>query len=92
MGNQHECVLRGSLAALRQTIASQHTLVLVTHKPVLLGLVNRLIVLAPNGIMLDGPRDAVLEKLRQGAQQVAQAHGMRVVKPAPAGPVEERAV
>ncbi|TXG95481.1 MAG: ATP-binding cassette domain-containing protein [Rhodocyclaceae bacterium] len=81
-----------SLAALRQTIASQHTLVLVTHKPVLLGLVNRLIVLAPNGIMLDGPRDAVLEKLRQGAQQVAQAHGMRVVKPAPAGPVEERAV
>ena len=81
-----------SLAVLRQAIASPHTLVLVTHKPVLLGLVNRLIVLAPNGIMLDGPRDAVLEKLQQGAQRAAQAHGMRVVKPAPAEAVEERAV
>ena len=81
-----------SLAALRQAIASEHTLVLVTHKPVLLGLVNRLIVLAPNGIVLDGPRDAVLEKLRQGAQRAAQAQGVRVVKQAPANPVEERTV
>lgn len=81
-----------SLAALRQAVVSEHTLVLVTHKPVLLGLVNRLVVLAPNGIMLDGPRDAVLEKLRQGAMQVAKAQGMSVVKPASTSSVEERAV
>lgn len=81
-----------SLAALRQAVAAEHTLVLVTHKPVLIGLVNRLIVLAPNGIMLDGPRDVVLEKLRQGAQQAAQTQGIRVVKPATTDTVEERAV
>ncbi len=55
-----------SLAALRQTIAADHTLILVTHKPVLLGLVDRLIVLLPGGGVMDGPKDAVLERLRQG--------------------------
>lgn len=70
-----------SLAALRDAITSKNTLVLVTHKPVLLQLVTRLIVLTPSGIILDGPRDAVLEKLRQGAQRATQATEMRVVSP-----------
>ncbi|MGA9046831.1 ATP-binding cassette domain-containing protein [Sulfuricurvum sp.] len=39
------------------------TLILVTHKPALLRLVNRLIVMTPQGIAIDGPRDAVLQKL-----------------------------
>lgn len=48
------------------------TLILVTHKPALLRLVNRLIVMTPQGIAIDGPRDAVLQKLstpQQPAQQ-----------------------
>jgi ATP-binding cassette subfamily C protein LapB len=55
-------VLRG----LKQTIAPEKTLVLVTHKPVLLNLVERLIILTPAGIAMDGPRDAVLARLRGG--------------------------
>lgn len=74
-----------TLVALSQSVKPSQTLILATHKPALLGLVNRLIVLAPNGILLDGPRDAVLEKLRQGGTQSAQPmqqQGIRVVKPA----------
>jgi ATP-binding cassette subfamily C protein LapB len=54
------------LAALGRAIAPEHTLVLVTHKPALLNLVNRLIILAPAGIVMDGPRDEILKKLHEG--------------------------
>ncbi len=57
-----------SLAALRAAIAPAHTLVLVTHKPALIAMAERLILLAPNGIVMDGPRDAVLNQLRQTVQ------------------------
>ena len=56
------------LSVLKKTITPAQTLVLVTHKPVLLGLVNRLIILTPAGIIMDGPRDAVLTKLQQNSQ------------------------
>lgn len=39
------------------------TLVLVTHKPQLLGMVQRLVVLSRQHILFDGPRDAVLQQL-----------------------------
>jgi ATP-binding cassette subfamily C protein LapB len=42
---------------------SGRTLVLVTHKPALLAMVTRVIVLEAGTIALDGPRDAVLQKL-----------------------------
>ncbi len=48
------------------------TLVLVTHKPSLLRLVSRLIVMTPQGIAMDGPRDAVLQKLSTPQQPVQQ--------------------
>lgn len=48
------------------------TLILVTHKPQLLGLVQRVMVLANQQVMLDGPRDQVLQHLR-GAPPVATA-------------------
>ncbi|TXT24294.1 MAG: ATP-binding cassette subfamily C bacterial LapB [Gallionellaceae bacterium] len=60
-----EATEQRSLAALRQAIRPEQTLVLVTHKPVLLGLVERLIVLLPGGGVMDGPKDAVLDRLRQ---------------------------
>lgn len=88
--NMDEASEQRSLTALQQAMAAQHTLVLVTHKPALLGLVERLIVLAPNGVLLDGPRDVVLEKLRLGALRAAQAQELRAVGAA-AGPLQESA-
>ncbi|MCX6072813.1 MAG: ATP-binding cassette domain-containing protein [Campylobacterales bacterium] len=48
------------------------TLILVTHKPSLLRLVSRLIVMTPQGIAMDGPRDTVLQKLSTPQQPVQQ--------------------
>lgn len=48
---------------LSTLIRPTDTLILVTHKPALLRLINRLIVMTPQGIAIDGPRDAVLQKL-----------------------------
>lgn len=70
--------------ALRQAIAPGQTLVLVTHKPFLLGMVDRLVILTPAGIFMDGPRDAVLEKLKQNAQALQQkAQAARAARPEP---------
>jgi ATP-binding cassette, subfamily C, bacterial LapB len=56
------------IAALGRAIAPGDTLVLVTHKPALLSLVNRLVILTPNGIIMDGPRDEVLRRLQERNQ------------------------
>ncbi|MDI9335965.1 MAG: ATP-binding cassette domain-containing protein [Gammaproteobacteria bacterium] len=70
-----------ALQLLSKLVRPEHTLVLVTHKPLLLNLVTRLIVLTHEGIVLDGPRDEVLRTIReqhqkqqeQQAQQAQQA-------------------
>ena len=41
------------------------TLVLITHRMSLLAIVDRLIVMDGGRIMLDGPRDAVLARLKE---------------------------
>ena len=67
---EHRC-----LNLLRDTIKPENTLVLVTHKPILLSMVNRLIVVKGHQIIIDGPRDAVIEKLKESAipaRQVSQ--------------------
>jgi len=66
--NMDEGTERNILAALHQQITADKTLILVTHKPALLGLVNRIIVMTPQGIVMDGPRDAVLQQLKPTAQ------------------------
>ena len=58
------------IGALKQTLQPDDTLVLVTHKPEMLQLVDRLIVIAKQQILMDGPRDAVLARL-QSAQKGA---------------------
>ncbi|WP_312262213.1 ATP-binding cassette domain-containing protein [Limnohabitans sp.] len=63
---------RACLQALAQEAQKGKTLVIVTHKPSVFPLVQRIIVVAGNRIVLDGPRDQVLESIRQhngGAQQ-----------------------
>ncbi|OUS39559.1 ABC transporter ['Osedax' symbiont bacterium Rs2_46_30_T18] len=53
------------IAALGQKISSDDTLVLVTHKPEMLELVDRIIVVANQQIVMDGPKALVLEKMQQ---------------------------
>ncbi len=50
-------------ARLRAAMPRQ-TLLLVTHKPALLSLVDRLVVLEHGRVLLDGPREQTLEELR----------------------------
>lgn len=52
--------------AMKETLKPDDTLVLVTHKPEMLQLVERVIVIARQQIMLDGSRDAVLARLQAG--------------------------
>ncbi len=80
---------RRIIGALRENLdARPHsTLVLVTHKPHLLALVGRLIVLGNGKIMLDGPRDQVLKKMQEMAGQVKKAD-----TPQPLRPVQKEGV
>ncbi|MFR0653094.1 type I secretion system permease/ATPase [Pantoea sp. SIMBA_079] len=50
------------------------TLVLVTHRPALLGLVDRIIVMKNGEIVADGPRDAILQRSTP-QPEVADEHG-----------------
>jgi ATP-binding cassette subfamily C protein LapB len=51
--------------ALKQYIKQDDTLVLITHKPEMLSLVDRVVVIVDHKIMLDGPKDPVLKKLQE---------------------------
>jgi len=59
-------------AALKQNIKQYDTLVLITHKPEMLSLVDRVIVVVDNKVMLDGPKEPVLKKLQEKTQQAVQ--------------------
>jgi ATP-binding cassette, subfamily C, bacterial LapB len=48
---------------LKNRISPEHTMVLVTHKPSLIPLADRIIVMAQHTVLLDGPRDVVLQEL-----------------------------
>lgn len=54
--------------SLRTRMTPERTLVLVTHRMQLLTLTDRLIVMAGGKIMLDGPTNQVLAKLRENSQ------------------------
>jgi len=56
---------RQCMAVLAEEAKAGKTLVIVTHKPSTLALVSRIIVVAGSSIVLDGPRDAVLQQLQQ---------------------------
>ncbi|MBJ7254186.1 MAG: ATP-binding cassette domain-containing protein [Sphingomonadaceae bacterium] len=69
-GTEERCLM-----ALKRHVRSGQTLVVVTHKARLLDLVDRLVVLTPQGIALDGPKDKVLDALRQRAAAAQQQQG-----------------
>jgi ATP-binding cassette subfamily C protein LapB len=56
---------------LFKELAPDSVLVIVTHKPAFLPLVQRVVVVDRGRIVLDGPRDQVLERLRAAATQAA---------------------
>ena len=62
---------RQCMAVLAEEANAGKTMVIVTHKPGTLALVNRIIVVAGRAIVLDGPRDAVLQQLQQRSQPQA---------------------
>ena len=59
MDTQTEDMLINRLGAA----TGEKTLIVITHRPQLLKLVNRIIVLENGAIVLDGPRDAVIKQL-----------------------------
>jgi ATP-binding cassette subfamily C protein LapB len=59
------------MAVLAEEANAGKTMVIVTHKPGTLALVNRIIVVAGSAIVMDGPRDAVLQQLQQRSQPQA---------------------
>jgi ATP-binding cassette subfamily C protein LapB len=61
------------LVTLSASLSPQSTLILVTHKPELLRLVNRVIVVGKNQILMDGPRDEILNRLKNVPTSVEQA-------------------
>lgn len=70
--------------------ARERTLLVATHRPAVLRLVSRIIVIDNGQVVMDGPRDAVLQRLNAGgAPQAGPAHGPQ----APAGqPAKVRVV
>ncbi|MGP1613896.1 MAG: ATP-binding cassette domain-containing protein, partial [Pollutimonas bauzanensis] len=62
MDNQSEAALKRRL----KDASAGKTMVLVTHRTALLELVDRLIVIDNGRVMADGPKDQVVEALRNG--------------------------
>jgi ATP-binding cassette subfamily C protein LapB len=54
---------RRCLQVLAQEAQAGKTMVIVTHKPALLPLCTRIVVVVGHHVVLDGPRDAVLQQL-----------------------------
>ena len=65
--NMDDRTERQLLDVIEKQLETDHTLIIVTHKPALLRLVNRIIVLTPQGIVMDGPKAEVLQKLSPSA-------------------------
>lgn len=61
--NMDDSTEKRIIEVLRSSISKEETLVLVTHKPALLQLVERIIIMTPQGIVMDGPKERVLNRL-----------------------------
>lgn len=57
------------LKVLKENIKEEQTMIIVTHKPSLLSLVDRIIVLTPQGIAIDNTKDIVLQTLAMAKQK-----------------------
>ena len=69
MDNSTEALFRKRLTQ----ILPEKTLILITHRSSLLGLVDRLVIVDGGKIVADGPKDEVLTALKQGQVRAAKA-------------------
>ncbi len=58
---------RRCLSVMTELLSPDRTLVVATHKPAVLRMVDRLIVVSDGRIAMDGPRDAILKRLAQSS-------------------------
>jgi ATP-binding cassette subfamily C protein LapB len=66
--------------AFKERLGDEDTLFLVTHKHEMLPLVDRIIVVANKKIVADGPRDTILERLKnQSTQSQTKTQNSNVV-------------
>ena len=63
------------LDRLKELANSEMTIIVSTHRPSLLGLVDRLLLFDKGRLVADGPRDAVLARLRGAAGRDAKQKG-----------------
>lgn len=63
---------------IEQTLQPQHTLVLVTHKPEMLQLVDRILVVANHQVVMDGPKAQVLTRLNANTSSTNNTNGAAV--------------
>lgn len=68
--NMDEMTEKQLKAALKSYVEDK-TLILTTHKPSMLGLVDRLVILEGGHIVADGPKDKVMEALSKGEIRVS---------------------
>ena len=55
---------QSTVRLMKQLLKPEATLLLVTHRLSMLALVDRVIVLTPQGVAMDGPRDEVIARLQ----------------------------
>ena len=67
---------RMALSAVGQWCQDK-TLIVVTHRPQVLQIVNRIIVMDGGKIVMDGPRDLVLQKLMQNEDETSNQSSQR---------------
>ena len=66
--------------AFKERLGDEDTLFVVTHKLEMLPLVDRIIVVANKKIVADGPRDTILERLKnQSTQSQTKTQNSNVV-------------
>jgi len=65
--NMDDNTERQIITTIHQQLKPQSILIIVTHKPALLALVDRIVVMNAQEIAMDGPKDAVLQKLSASA-------------------------
>ncbi len=68
MDNRSESIVKRELANL----PADTTMLLITHRTSMLDIVNRIIVLEQGMVVADGPRDLVLQQLKEGKVRVRE--------------------
>ncbi len=74
---------RACLRVLAEEASAGRTMVIVTHKPSILPLATRVLVIVGNAVVMDGPRDAVLAEMQKRNQQMAADERAAVAAAAP---------